>query len=214
MVGMIDWNKLEEMRPGCYSQSDDGSKFIIHRQPSANDRGFHQLTSDNRQWICEYSQQNNSIIEIYQLEAGHTETQLYADYCPLVFIDECSFYPESVITEHMERYVEFMTVPENAQSFYEKVADTMIEFGKHGYVFADQSSNNILVNKDFTDFRIIDVISIKPRTTFLLINPQAVLINEKFTTGYHRNDKMLQTHLGKHFDRLVKSVETVEARSL
>jgi len=150
---MIDWNKIEEMRPGCYSQSDDGSRFIIHRQPSINDQQFHQLTSDDRQWICEYSQQDNKVVEIYQLEAGHIETAYYADYYPLVFIDECSFYAEELIKERMERYVEFMTVPENARSFYNKVADAMIDFGRLGYVFGDRSSNNILVNDDFIFWR-------------------------------------------------------------
>lgn len=212
---MIDWNKLEEMRPECYGLNDDESRFIIYRLPSANDWRFNQLRPEDRKAICEYSQlADNRVIEIYNLDAGHIETKYYADYYPLVFIDECSFYPEEVIKERMEKYVEFMTVPENAQSFYDMLSETLLDFGSLGYVFIDRSSNNILVNEDFTDLRVIDVVSIGRRNTFMFINPEAVLINEKFTTGYHRGDKTLQTHLGKHFDDLVKSVELVEPQGL
>ena len=212
---MIDWDKLEEMRPGCYSLSGDGSRFVIHRKPNMMDQGFYQLSTEDRQTICEYSQrEDNKVVEIYELEVGHIETKYYADYCPLVFIDECSFYPEEVIREHMEKYVEFMTVPANAQALYDLLSETMVEFAGIGYVFADRSSNNILVNDDFTDVRIIDVVSIAPKNTFMFISPEAVLINEKYTTGYHKNDKMLQTHLGKHFDQLAKSVEMVEPQAL
>ena len=212
---MIDWNKLEEMRPGCYGLSDDESRFVIHRQPSVNDQGFHQLSAEDRQAICEYSQrQDNKMVEVYELEAGHIETKYYPDFYPLVFIDECSFYPEDFIKERMEKYVEFMTVPENAQTLYDLLSETMVEFAGLGYIFADRSSNNILVNDDFTDVRIIDVVSIAPKNTFMFISPEAVLINEKYTTGYHKGDKMLQTHLGKHFDQLAKSVKMVEPQAL
>lgn len=212
---MIDWDKLEEMRPGCYSLSDDGSRFVIHRKPNMMDQGFYQLSTEDRQTICEYSQrEDNKVVEIYELEVGHIETKYYADYCPLVFIDECSFYPEEVIREHMEKYVEFMSVEENVQALYDLVADAMIGFAGLGYVFADRSSNNILVNDDFTEVRIIDVVSIARKTTFLFIVPADVLINGKFTAGCHLSDKTLRTHLGKHFDQLSKSVGMVEPRAL
>lgn len=212
---MIDWNRLEEMRPGCYGLNDDSSRFIIRRLPQDNDWRFNQLSIEDKKAICEYSQRDdNKIIEIYNLNPGHIETKYYAEYYPLVFIDECSFYSDDVIKERMEKYTEFMTVPENAQTFYDMLAETLLDFGSLGYIFNDRSSNNILVNEDFTDLRVIDVVSIAPRTTFMLITPEAVLINEKFTTGYHKNDKTLQTHLGKHFDALAKSVKTVEPQGL
>ncbi len=212
---MIDWNKLNEMRPDCYGLSEDGSRFIIYRQPNHNDQGFHGLSAEDREFICEYSQrEDNKVVEIYSLEAGHIETKYYPEYYPLVFIDECSFYPGDFIKERMEKYVEFMSATENAQSLYDMVAETMLDFGNYGFVFADRSSNNILVNENFTDLLIIDVVSIARITMFELFNPEALLINEKFTTGYHKDDKTLQTHLGKHFDALAKSVEMVEVQGI
>ena len=212
---MIDWDKLEEMRPGCYNLSDDGSRFVNHRKPNMMDQGFYQLSAEDRQTICEYSQLDDSkIVEIYTMEVGHIETKYYADYYPLVFIDECSFYPEEFIKERMEKYVEFMSVVENVQALYDMVADAMMDFAGLGYIFADRSSNNILVNDDFTDVRIIDVVSIAPKTMFLFIVPEDVLINGKFTAGCHLSDKTLRTHLEKHFDRLSKLVGMVEPRTL
>ena len=156
----------------------------------------HNLILSKKKDLLEYTQkQDNRIIEILNIAVSaytpgmlYYATRYYPDYYPLVFIRECkSLYSDLVFQQCSTRYQEFIRWPEEVAKFYHEVADEMRAFTEAtGLYFEDISGNNILVNEDFSDFRIIDVGSLASAPDNYTIAPVAVLLSQKMLVNNWR----------------------------
>jgi len=138
--------------------SDDSRFFIID---SITD--FITLTPQKIKEVIDYSQQENSnIVEIYHLTANRCVSKFYSELTPMVIIEKNSFYSPMVFLEKSKNYTNFISDYDKVSNLYNKIVDSYVDFSINtGCYFDDMSGNNIMVNSDFSEFRIIDVFSIK-----------------------------------------------------
>jgi hypothetical protein len=195
-TGLIDLSLLAS------KYTIEGDRFIID---SFNNPAhpYWRLSEKEREDVVKYSQGNNKIVEIFELSKARAVTAYYKDYMPLVIIKECNFYPREMLVAHVEKYLDFILCKDNGKQLYKRIADEMVAFAKQGYVFEDQGANNILVNSDFTDFRIIDVQSIS-HVVPMAIEPVRILLTGKYVRdGWgHKSDPLLRELLTPHIGRL------------
>ena len=132
--------------------------------------------------IIDYSQQDNNIVEIYNVtQTGHI-TKFYP-YTPLVMIGEISFYRDDVQKRMQNRYKKYFSDPQFAKDFYNRAVDSYIDFiEKTTCYFTDMSGNNIITNDDCSEFRIVDVFSINQLRPGLEVafHPQEILVSHKY----------------------------------
>jgi len=162
--------------------------------------------------IVEYSRRaDNRIIEIVDLGPEEHVTRYYP-WTPLVIIHECNIYPRKVFRERSAAYREFIANRERGERFWR---DCLGEFNRFaeatGCMFTDVSSNNVLVNEDISDFRIIDLFSLARMEGSQFINPGDLLINAKYgNPGLYRRSKILRAFLGKDIEARAGWVKELE----
>ena len=131
--------------------------------PINKDIRWGSIPIDKKKQVQKYSLKNNKIIEIKNPlinVSNHSGvlTKFYSEWAPLVILDVCDFYPQSVFLRHKSTYHSKLTNPEFAQKLYDQIIDEYQKFyNETGLYFSDISANNILISPDFNDFRIIDV---------------------------------------------------------
>lgn len=115
-----------------------------------------------RNKIIEYTQKNNKIIEIYKINDDKIITKHYKDWYPFLIKSSNNWWDSSTISKRQKAYYEKFTTKKIAEEFYEEVINEYKQFYSSTRChFSDIFPNNILVNKDYSDFRIIDVGSLK-----------------------------------------------------
>lgn len=209
------FNIIKDLSPNSlhavYKIVEDNEKskfFIIEPKRDIVRNELAKISDDNKKKIIQYSQQtDNKIIEIYNISKNKIITKYYEDYYPLVITRNCDFYGD-ILTEQKSAYYNlYMEDLTRAEKLYNKIVDEYNTFVKNtGYMFWDMSSNNILINKDYTDFRIIDVSSLLPYGNInhpaikrfgwpMIINPRYLLgyiDYEYIRTGYIKNPEKLE----------------------
>jgi len=189
----VGWNKVTGRAEYAVIQNDDEdfARFDIRVTAQCDIASI----LEHQKAIIEYTQRSdNKIVDILDIwmYAGCVcfSTKFFEGYYPLVFIRECkNFYANNEFDECGVRYRAFMQKPGRAKAFYESVVCEMRSFTEHtGLYFEDISGNNILVNEDFTDFRIIDVGSIAVAPPDYPIDPVAVLVSQKMVVNNWRPD--------------------------
>jgi len=154
------WNKPGERK---YQILEDESKkyFAIHNVEKL-------VLPDS---VLEYSQQQNDVIKIFE-QGKWIVTEYLTDYQPVIIRSSCDFYPDLRVRE----YNQFFKNNTNCKRYYNRVAQAHIDFMRAtGWMFADRTGTNIMVDKNYTDFKIIDVMSIMPVT-----KSQTIHVNEFF----------------------------------
>jgi|TARA_B100000315_G_scaffold255410_1_gene298670 hypothetical protein len=177
-------------------EEDDARKYFV------NYNNFPDNLVTDRQKIIDYSQGENKIIEIYEINKNPSKivTKYYDNYFPMVITENCSFYPQDTFERCSNFYDNFMSDIENIKNLYTDIISEMRNFVEiTGYYFSDISSNNIIVNENFTDYRIIDVSSLKPITEKVFIEPLDLMIcshREPEFIKYVKNLNKISSNVG------------------
>lgn len=135
----------------------DSSFFVIPRHnPWIDDNIL--LDKDVCNGIIDYTQKENKIIEVYNLNADKIVTKYYDGWYPFLIKSSNNWWDESVFVKRQHAYHDRFTTETKKHEFYDSVINEYTEFTKNtGCYFSDVFPNNILVNEDYSDFRLIDV---------------------------------------------------------
>ena len=132
--------------------------------------------------IYNVSQNLPNVVNIYFLDSYLAITE-FVKYYPIIITTTCNFYGEETYIERMQDHYRKFKMPttdailgehnlshlqvdtdyeQARQNLYDNAIQTYIKFHEMtNCFFGDIDPNNILVNDDFSDFKIIDVASIK-----------------------------------------------------
>ena len=199
---MIDCSKIKNTVKSSYEISDDMSYFIINSKQE-----FITVSDENKNQIIEYSQKDESnIVKIYELTVDRCTTEFCKNLSPMVIIEKNNFYDSKLFLKKSKEYAEFICDLEKVAALYNKIVDSYIMFIKEtGCYFNDMSGNNIMVNSDFSKFKIIDVFSIKKASRGMLIHfdPWSIMscvnIRRENSQVYVVGDDTLSSYLS-HID--------------
>ena len=141
-----------------WKDSDRGlDLFIIPRhEPWVDSDIINNL--DTVQTILNYSQSDNKIVEIFKLDKSLIVTKNYNDWYPFLIKSSNNWWDPETFKARQEAHYNRFKNKETAEKFYQVVIDELKKFSNAtGCYFSDVFPNNILVNEDYSDFRIIDV---------------------------------------------------------
>lgn len=196
---MINFDKLD------FEQYDyrDG-KFIIYQHNK-------DILIQDIKKLCQYTQQqDNKIVEIYDVTEKEMVTKYYDGWHCLVYIEAEqdfrrweAFCSREELEKHVDVYLTFMSNEKNAYQLYNDVVDELEKFAQIGYIFYDRSANNILVNKDISDFRLIDVASIVNITKYYSIQDSKLFISPRHILIGARSDSLEQIYLDTIFSQYI-----------
>tara|TARA_Y100001963_G_scaffold140284_1_gene207135 strand:+ start:1233 stop:2093 length:861 start_codon:yes stop_codon:yes gene_type:complete len=133
------------------------SFFVIPRHEPWIDDG---ILSDRNMCdnIIDYTQKDNKIIEVYNLNADEIVTKYYDGWYPFLIKSSNNWWNESIFKERQKAYRDRFSDEREALKFYNSVIKEYTNFTKNtGCYFSDVFPNNILVNEDYSDFRLIDI---------------------------------------------------------
>jgi hypothetical protein len=141
------WNKPGE-RKYQILEDTNGTYFAVHNVHNI------ELAAE----VLLYSQQQNDIVKI--LEQGKwIVTEYLENYQPVIIRSSCDYYKDLGVSQ----YNKFFKQHSNCQQYYNRIANSHIDFMKStGWCFTDRTGTNVMVNNNYTDFKIIDVMSLAP----------------------------------------------------
>ena len=121
--------------------------------------------------VLTYSQQPNDVVAIFE-QGQWIVTEYLQDYQPVIIRSSCDYYKDLRVKQYNKYFAKHI----NCVNYYKRVAQSHIDFMRStGWMFADRTGTNIMVDKNYTDFKIIDVMSIMPVT-----ESQTIHVNEFF----------------------------------
>ena len=108
--------------------------------------------------ILDYTQSDNKIVEIFKLDKDLVVTKNYSDWYPFLIKSSNNWWGDEMFKLRQESYYNKFQSQNTAENFYNKVINEYKKFTEAtGCYFSDVFPNNILVNENYSDFRIIDV---------------------------------------------------------
>jgi len=141
-----------------WKDSDRGlDLFIIPRHEPWIDSNIVNNTNIVQN-ILDYTQSDNKIVEIFKLDKDLVVTKNYSDWYPFLIKSSNNWWGDKIFKLRQESYYNKFQSQNTAENFYNKVINEYKKFTEAtGCYFSDVFPNNILVNEDYSDFRIIDV---------------------------------------------------------
>ena len=141
-----------------WKDSDRGlDLFVIPRHEPWIDLNIIN-NQDIVQNILNYTQSDNKIIEIFKLDKDLVVTKNYSDWYPFLIKSSNNWWGEEVFKSRQQAHYNKFNNKKAAEEFYQKVINEYKKFNEStGCYFSDVFPNNILVNEDYSDFKIIDV---------------------------------------------------------
>ena len=139
----------------------EGDKFII--TPNNPRKSITSALLDKKDKVIEYTnKQDNKIIEVISIEKNSIVTKYYDSWYPLVLIKPHTiFYSKDECKDIADRYLTLLQDLDKTKKLLNNICSEYDKFTEYtGLHFNDKASNNILVNKDISDFRIIDICSL------------------------------------------------------
>jgi hypothetical protein len=174
---MKNFVNLNETSRSSYRIVDD-DKFVINSKTKLS------IKEEDVDRVIGYSSLNNNIVEIYELTEDKCVSKFYPDLMPMVIIAANNFYEKSVFLERSESYQKFIKNFDNVNNLYNRIVDSYIDFITNtGCYFEDMSANNVMVNSDYSEFKIIDVFSIKKFDRLVEFNPLSIMMCKKLEEG-------------------------------
>ena len=108
--------------------------------------------------ILDYTQSDNKIVEIFKLDKNLIVTQNYNDWYPFLIKSSNNWWDPKTFKNRQEAHFNRFKSKKVAEEFYQEVISEYKKFTKStGCYFSDVFPNNILVNEDYSDFRLIDI---------------------------------------------------------
>lgn len=179
--------------------------------------------------VMDYTQDDNKIIETYKISKEMIVTKFY-DWYPSVIKSANNFYSKDTFLDRGKKHLDFFSSKINSDRFYRSVIDEYKKLNTELGLYSDDiAPNNFIVNDDYTDFRIIDVVSFKegefkidfPYTQIIhgdgsndigFVNPQEI----ESSWVYNKNDTSTITFCistYNNFDYLKLAVKSVRENS-
>ena len=154
--------RVYEVWEGCDIGNEVIDLFIIKRHEPWVDVN---ILTDNKliQDILEYTQTpENKIVKTFKISNEVAITEYNKDWSPLIIKSANNFYPKEYAIDLQKRFYTKFKKRSNAVTFYNNVISKHKKiYDDLGVSFSDVAPNNIIVNKDFSDFKIIDISSLK-----------------------------------------------------
>lgn len=153
---------------------------------------------NKKELVIEYSNEDNKIVEVLDITEEFITTKYYPNWYPLVIIKPNKmFYSDDVVKDRSQKYYNLLMNSKRIKKLYNCITEAYLLFEDNlELTFGDKTSNNILVNEDITDFRIIDVNSIDESNNVGLLGS----INAKNILGYFTRDYVVNDFLTEPFD--------------
>jgi hypothetical protein len=141
-----------------WKDSDRGlDLFIIPRHEPWVDNDIIN-NSQIVQNILDYTQSENKIVEIFKLDKDLIVTKNYEGWYPFLIKSSNNWWGEDTFKTRQQAHFNRFKTKTQAEHFYSDVINEYKKFTQAtGCYFSDVFPNNILVNEDYSDFRIIDV---------------------------------------------------------
>ncbi len=141
-----------------WKDSDRGlDLFIIPRHEPWVDSNLIN-NPESVQKVLDYTQSENKIVEIFRLDKDLIVTKNYEGWYPFLIKSSNNWWDENVFKSRQQAHFNRFKTKAQAEQFYSDVIDEYKKFNQAtGCYFSDVFPNNILVNEDYSDFRIIDV---------------------------------------------------------
>lgn len=141
-----------------WKDSDRGlDLFIIPRHEPWVDSNLIN-NPESVQKVLDYTQSKNKIVEIFRLDKDLIVTKNYEGWYPFLIKSSNNWWDENVFKSRQQAHFNRFKTKAQAEQFYSDVIDEYKKFNQAtGCYFSDVFPNNILVNEDYSDFRIIDV---------------------------------------------------------
>jgi len=141
-----------------WKDSDRGlDLFIIPRHEPWVDSNLIN-NPESVQKVLDYTQSENKIVEIFRLDKDLIVTKNYEGWYPFLIKSSNNWWDENVFKSRQQTHFNRFKTKAQAEQFYSDVIDEYKKFNQAtGCYFSDVFPNNILVNEDYSDFRIIDV---------------------------------------------------------
>jgi GT2 family glycosyltransferase len=151
-----------EVWDGCDVNGETKSFFVIKRHDPWIDEN---ILSDNSlvSKLLDYTQtEKNKIVKTFKISSDIIVTEYHSDYYPLIIKSANNFYERDYAFELRDKFHEHFSNRETAVQFYNDVISKHIKISDElGISFEDVSPNNILIKNDFSDFKIIDIGSLR-----------------------------------------------------
>ncbi len=141
-----------------WKDMDRGMNFFIipRHEPWIDDRIINDNNIINK--IINYTQKDNKIVEVYDLNFEKIVTKYYENWYPFLIKSSNNWWDKETFQIRQNAYRNRFTTEEIKRKFYNSVIDEYTKFTQNtNCYFSDVFPNNILVNEDYTDFRIIDI---------------------------------------------------------
>ena len=131
--------------------------FVIpHHNPWIDNKIL--IDAQVRQKIIEYTQKDNKIVEVYNIDNEKVVTKYYKDWYPFLIKSSNNWWGDETIKQRQQAYYSKFNTKKSAENFYNEVINEYRAFSSSTRCyFSDIFPNNILVNEDYSDFRIIDI---------------------------------------------------------
>ncbi len=108
--------------------------------------------------VIDYTQQDNKVVEVYDISSKKIVTKYYDGWYPFLIKSSNNWWDIDTFKKRQQAYQNRFSSDKIKKEFYEYVVDEYTKFTeKTGCHFTDVFSNNILVNQDYSDFRLIDI---------------------------------------------------------
>lgn len=108
--------------------------------------------------IIEYTQQDNKIVEVFDITQDKIITKHYKGWYPFLIKSSNNWWDEKTIKQRQQAYYNKFKTKKIAEDFYYDIISEYKAFSTHTRChFTDVFPNNILVNEDYSDFRLIDI---------------------------------------------------------
>ena len=183
---MIDLNKVSCTQKSEYELDKDLGLFIIK---SKNDKdlplehqGHLNIDQETIDKVKKYSLLDNNVIEIYEFMNTKSVCKFYKNLIPMVIIKENDFYEDEIFLKSSKAYTRFLNDFDKVSHLYNRIVDSYIDFIENtGCYFQDMSGNNILIDSDYSTFRIFDVFSIEKvaKNQSIVFSPAAIFMSAK-----------------------------------
>jgi len=183
----------------------DNNTFTIFPKVNKKQKGISNTLFQNKEKIIKYSNENNKIVEILDITKHFIKTKYYLDWYPLVITNECKmFYDDRVVAERSKRYNEFLSNINKVKEMYDKISSEYNLFEElTELTFGDMTANNILVNSDITDFRIIDINSIERSENVGILGT----LNPKYVLSYYGYQHVVSGFFDKEYvDKIFEGI--------
>jgi len=108
--------------------------------------------------ILDYTQLKNKIVEIFKIDNNLTVSKYYENWHPFLIKSSNNSYTDQEFLVRKQKHLDRFRDKSIAENFYNDVIDEYKKFNEStGCYFSDVFPNNIIVNDDYSDFRIIDI---------------------------------------------------------